>query len=73
MTRFTALNFITSRGAMMDGIKWKILNVANVGWLTIVTQDVVTFGLEAVGVCTLIWFNVERAIKERRQRQNEKN
>lgn len=58
---------------MIDEIKWKILNVANVGWLTIVTQDVVTFGLEVAGVCTLIWFNVERAIKERRRRQNEKN
>lgn len=58
---------------MIDHLKCKLLNVANVGWLTIVSQDVVTFGLEALGVCTLIWFNVERAIKERRQRQNEKN
>lgn len=58
---------------MWDEVKCKLLNVANVAWLTIVTQDVVIFGLEALGVCTLIWFNVERAIKERRQRQNEKD
>lgn len=54
---------------MIDEIKCKLLNAANVGWLTIVSQDVVTFGLEAIGVCTLIWFNVERAMKERRERR----
>lgn len=58
---------------MIEEIKCKLLNIANVGWLSIVSLDVVTFGLEALGVCTLIWFNVERAIKERRQRQNEKD
>lgn len=56
---------------MWDEVKCKLLNVANVGWLTIATQDVVSFSLEVVGVCTLIWFNVERAIAARNKRMNE--
>jgi len=55
-------------------MKCRLLNVANVGWLTLATQDVVSFGLEVAGVCTLIWFNVERAMRERKSRQaNEEN
>lgn len=58
---------------MWDEVKYRILNVANVGWLTIATQDVVSFSLEVLGVCTLIWFNVERAVAARTKRMNEKN
>lgn len=58
---------------MWDEMKCRLLNVANVSWLTIATQDVVSFSLEVVGVCTLIWFNVERAVAARRQRMNEED
>ena len=59
---------------MWEGVKYKALNVANVAWLGIATQDVVSFSLEVVGVCTLIWFNVERAAEARMKRKkNEDN
>jgi hypothetical protein len=60
---------------MIEEMKWKLLNIANVAWLTIATQDVVSFGLEALGVGTLIWFNVERAVAARKNRMksNEKD
>ena len=56
---------------MWEEVKCKILTVANVSWLTIATQDVVSFSLEVVGVCTLIWFNVERAVAARKKRVDE--
>jgi len=58
---------------MLDEMKCRLLNVANVSWLTIATQDVVSFSLEVVGVCTLIWFNVERAVAARRKRKDEED
>lgn len=60
---------------MWDEMKCRLLNVANVAGLSIAFQDVVNFGLEVLGVSTLIWFNVERAVAARRQRKkkNEKD
>ena len=58
---------------MWEEVKCKLLTVANVSWLTIATQDVVSFSLEVVGVCTLIWFNVERAVAARKKRVDEKD
>ncbi len=58
----------------MGEVKSWFLNALNVGWLTIALQDLVNFGLEAIGVCTLIWMNVERAVEARNKRkENETN
>lgn len=55
----------------MEEVKQWILNAVNVSWLTIASQDVVNFGLEAIGVCTLIWMNIERAVAARNKRKTD--
>lgn len=47
-----------------------ILNAIFLGWTWVTFTDVVTFALGAIGALTLIWMNVERAMKARQERQN---
>lgn len=47
-----------------------ILNVATLGWTYVTVTECVTFALGAIGALTLIWMNVERALKARKERQN---
>jgi UDP-N-acetyl-D-mannosaminuronic acid transferase (WecB/TagA/CpsF family) len=47
-----------------------ILNVALFGWTWVTFTEAVTFTLGAVGALTLIWMNVERALKARHERQS---
>jgi UDP-N-acetyl-D-mannosaminuronic acid transferase (WecB/TagA/CpsF family) len=47
-----------------------ILNAVFLGWTWVTFMDVVTFTLGAVGALTLIWMNIERAMKARQERQN---
>ncbi len=48
-----------------------ILNAATLGWTWATLTDCVTFTLGAVGALTLIWMNIERALKARQQRKNQ--
>ena len=46
------------------------LNMATLGWTYVTITECVTFALGAIGAATLIWMNVERALKARQERQN---
>jgi UDP-N-acetyl-D-mannosaminuronic acid transferase (WecB/TagA/CpsF family) len=50
--------------------KENILNAAFLGWTWLQLTEVVTFVLGAVGAVTLIWMNVERALRARKARKN---
>jgi hypothetical protein len=47
-----------------------LLNAATLGWTYVTVTECVTFALGAIGALTLIWMNVERALKARHERQN---
>jgi hypothetical protein len=47
-----------------------LLNAATLGWTYVTLTDAVTFALGALGAATLIWMNVERALKARAERKN---
>lgn len=46
-----------------------LLNMATLGWTYVTFTECVTFALGAIGAATLIWMNVERALKARKERQ----
>lgn len=46
-----------------------LLNAATLGWTYVTFTECVTFALGVMGATTLIWMNVERALKARKERQ----
>jgi len=53
----------------MSDIKCHILNALNVTYVGSVAVNLVSDGLAVIAGCTLIWFNVERALAARKKRQ----
>ena len=49
--------------------KENALNALFLGWTWLSFTECVTFILGAVGAVTLIWMNVERALKARKERK----
>lgn len=47
-----------------------LLNIIAVGWSFLVLSEYITFVLGALTGVTLIWMNVERALKARKERRN---
>ena len=47
-----------------------LLNAATIGWTWATMTECVTFALGAIGAVTLIWMNIERALKARHERKN---
>lgn len=47
-----------------------LLNAATLGWTYVTFTECVTFALGVLGAITLIWMNVERALKARKERQS---
>ena len=50
-------------------IEWATINLAWITWTWAMFSSVVTWGLGVIGAITLIWFNVERALTARKERE----
>lgn len=46
-----------------------LLNAAFLGWTWLSFTECVTFILGTIGALTLVWMNVERALKARKERK----
>ena len=53
----------------MSDIKCHILNALNLTYVGSVAVNLVGDGLAIIAGCTLVWFNVERALAARKKRQ----
>jgi hypothetical protein len=53
----------------MSDIKCHILNALNVTYVGSVAVNLVGDGLAIIAGCTLVWFNVERALTARKKRK----
>jgi hypothetical protein len=50
-------------------IEWATINLAWITWTWAMFSSVITWGLGVIGAITLIWFNVERALTARKERE----
>ena len=50
-------------------IEWATINLAWVTWTWAMFSNAITWFLGVVGAITLIWFNVERALTARKERE----
>jgi hypothetical protein len=55
-------------GNMTHQLEWIGLNAIWAGWTWAMISNAMTWGLGIIGAITLIWFNVERALTARKQR-----
>lgn len=56
-------------GNMTHQLEWIGLNAVWAGWTVAMMSNAITWGLGIVGGITLIWFNIERALTARKQRE----
>lgn len=54
-------------------IEWATINLAWITWTWAMFSSVITWSLGVIGAITLIWFNVERALTARKERELLKN
>ncbi len=54
-------------------IEWATINLAWITWTWAMFSSVITWGLGVIGAITLIWFNIERALTARKERELLKN
>ena len=54
---------------MSHQLEWIGLNAIWAGWTWAMFSNTITWGLGIVGAVTLIWFNIERALTARKQRE----
>lgn len=54
-------------------IEWATINLVWVTWTWAMFSSVITWGLGVIGAITLIWFNVEKALTARKERELLKN
>ena len=50
-------------------IEWATINIAWITWTWAMFSSVITWSLGVIGAITLIWFNVERALTARKERE----
>ena len=50
-------------------IEWATINLAWITWTWAMFSSVITWSLGVIGAITLIWFNVERALTARKERE----
>lgn len=50
-------------------LEWIGLNAIWAGWTWAMFSNAITWSLGIIGAATLIWFNVERALTARKQRE----
>lgn len=51
--------------------KENLLNAVFLGWTWVTLTECVSFALGALAAMTLIWMNIERALKARQERKND--
>jgi hypothetical protein len=54
-------------------IEWATINLAWITWTWAMFSNAITWFLGVIGAITLIWFNVERALTARKERELLKN
>ncbi len=54
-------------------IEWATINLAWITWTWAMFSSVITWSLGVIGAITLIWFNIERALTARKERELLKN
>lgn len=52
-----------------DQLDWIGLNAMWAGWTIMMFTNSITWALGIIGAMTLIWFNIERALTARKQRE----
>jgi hypothetical protein len=50
-------------------MKENLLNVALVGWTYLTLSEWITWGVGILGGITLVWMNIERALRARKERK----
>lgn len=53
---------------VFDNYEWAGINLVWGAWTWAVVSDSITWVLGIIGALTLIWFNIERALKARKER-----
>ena len=54
---------------LTHNFEWIGLNAVWLGWTWAMLSNTITWTLGIIGAATLIWFNVERALTARKQRE----
>jgi hypothetical protein len=53
---------------VFNNFEWAGINLIWGAWTWAILSEAITWGLGIIGALTLIWFNVERALKARKER-----